>query len=172
MSISIACGRSRRARGLGGRKRIPGNSICPARSSISNKPRQTMSRGAPLACFHCQASQSFSDNLRRLAVGWSVINLRMKSISSAVTVRPRYLHSGILFAVWQSRNWNARGLAYFFYALTCRHTGGASASGFAAASSNCAWCARRVRAGSEPLGHHLKRPFDSRFVASQNPWPS
>ena len=55
---------------------------------------------------------------------------------------------------------------------TCRHTGGSSASGFAAASSNCAWCARRVRAGSEPLGHHLKRPFDSRFVASQNPWPS
>jgi hypothetical protein len=65
-----------------------------------------------------------------------------------------------------------KGVGVFFYALTCRHTGGASASGLAAASSNCAWCARRVRAGSEPLGHHLKRPFDSRFVASQNPWPS
>ena len=42
VSISIACGRSRRARGLGGRNRITGNSICPARCSISNKPRQTI----------------------------------------------------------------------------------------------------------------------------------
>src|ERR1017187_2978867 len=63
---------------------------------------------------HCHASQSFSDSLRRLAVGWSAIKLRMKSISSAVTVRPRYLPSGILSPVWQSQNWNARGLTYFF----------------------------------------------------------
>ena len=56
--------------------------------SISNRPRQTMSRSAPLACFHCQASQNFSDSLRRLAVGWSAINLRIKSISSAVTCGP------------------------------------------------------------------------------------
>ena len=26
---------------------------------------------APLACFHCQASQSISNSLRRLALGWS-----------------------------------------------------------------------------------------------------
>ena len=25
---------------------------------------------------------------------------------------------------------------------------------------------------SSPVGHHLKRPLDKRFVASQNPWPS
>jgi hypothetical protein len=56
-----------------------------------------------------------------------------------------------------------KGFRQFFYALTCRHTGGASASGFAAASSNCAWWARSVRAGSEPVGHHLKRPFDNRL---------
>jgi hypothetical protein len=113
VSISIACGRSRRARESGGRKRIAGNSISPARSSISNRPRQTISRGAPLACFHCQTSQSFSDSLRRLAVGWSVINLRMKSISSAVTVRPRYLHSGILCSVAESKL-ERKGLAYLF----------------------------------------------------------
>src|SRR4029453_13882500 len=57
---------------------------------------------------------SFSDSLRRLALGWSAINLRMKSISSLVTVRPRYLHSVILSPVWQSQSWNARGSAYFF----------------------------------------------------------
>jgi hypothetical protein len=31
---------------------------------------------------------------------------------------------------------------------------------------------RNVRAGSAPVGHHLNRPLDKRFVASQNPWPS
>ena len=61
---------------------------------------------------------------------------------------------------------------YVFYALTRRHSGGASASGLPAASSNCAWCARRTRAGSSPVGHQRNRPFDNRFVASQNPWPS
>src|ERR1017187_5022127 len=93
VSIGIACGRSRRARGLGGRKRITGNSICPARSSISNKPRQTIARDAPLACFHCQTSQSFSESLRRLALGFSAINWRIRLTSSAVSTRPRYLHS-------------------------------------------------------------------------------
>ncbi len=29
-----------------------------------------------------------------------------------------------------------------------------------------------LRVGSFPLGHHTNRPFDSRFWASQNPWPS
>ena len=29
-----------------------------------------------------------------------------------------------------------------------------------------------TRAGSSPVGHQRKRPFDKRFVASQNPWPS
>jgi hypothetical protein len=32
--------------------------------------------------------------------------------------------------------------------------------------------ARKVFAGSVPVGHHWKRPFDSRFVAIQNPCPS
>ena len=53
-----------------------------------------------------------------------------------------------------------------------RHGGGASASGLPAASSSCAWCARRVRAGSAPVGHHWNRPCDKRLVAIQNPWPS
>ena len=45
-------------------------------------------------------------------------------------------------------------------------------SGLPAANSNCAWCACNVRAGPVPVGHHLNLPFDNRFVASQNPWPS
>ena len=40
-----------------------GNSISPARWSISSSPRHTMSRNAPLACFHCQASQSCARQL-------------------------------------------------------------------------------------------------------------
>src|SRR5215472_657505 len=58
------------------------------------------------------------------------------------------------------------------YALTLRHTGAASVSGLPAARSNCAWCARSVFAGFASVGHHLKRPFDKRFVASQNPCES
>src|ERR1700722_1906159 len=59
-----------------------------------------------------------------------------------------------------------------FYEVTLRHTGAASVSGLPATRSNCAWWARSVFAGSAPVGHHLKRPFDNRFVASQNPCES
>src|SRR4030095_371083 len=48
---------------------------------------------APLACFHCHTSQSSSESLRRLAPGLSAINWRIRVTSSAVTTRPRYLHS-------------------------------------------------------------------------------
>ena len=56
-----------RASGLCGTNFTGGNSIWPARSSISSRPRHTMSRNAPLACFHCQASHSFFDSVRRLS---------------------------------------------------------------------------------------------------------
>src|ERR1700680_4129053 len=93
VAISIGAGVVRRTKGLRVRKRMGGNSISPARCSMSNKPRQTISHKAPLACFHCHTSQSFSESLRRLAPGFSAINWRMKATSSAVTTRPRYLHS-------------------------------------------------------------------------------
>ena len=32
--------------------------------------------------------------------------------------------------------------------------------------------ARNTRAGSSPVGHRRKRPFDNRLVANQNPCPS
>jgi hypothetical protein len=48
-------------------------------------------------------------------------------------------------------------------ALTRRHSGAASASGFPAAISNCAWCALSTRAGSSPVGHQRNRPFDNRL---------
>src|SRR5205823_886520 len=60
----------------------------------------------------------------------------------------------------------------FFYELTLRHTGAASVSGLPAARSNCAWWACSVLAGVAPVGRHLKRPFDNRFVAIQNPCES
>jgi len=93
VSISIGAGVVRRTKGLRVWKRMGGNSISPARCNMSNKPRQTISRKAPLACFHCHASQSFSESLRRLALGFSAINWRIEVTSSAVTTRPRYLHS-------------------------------------------------------------------------------
>ena len=93
VSMSIGAGVARRTKGLRVLKRMGGNSISPARCSMSNKPRQTISRKAPLACFHCHTSQSFSESLRRLALGFSAINWRIKVTSSAVTTRPRYLHS-------------------------------------------------------------------------------
>ena len=128
-----------------------------------------MSHGAPLACFHCHASHRSADNRRRLASGCAAMNARINKMSSAVTTLPRYLHSaGILRSVCQNRNRNAS----LFYELTLRHTGAASVSGLPATRSNCAWCARSVFAGVAPVGHHLKRPFDNRFVASQNPCES
>ena len=67
-------GRSRRTSGLWGTNFTAGSSICPARCSVSNRPRQTISRNAPLACFHCQTSHNFCDSLRRLARGWAAIS--------------------------------------------------------------------------------------------------
>ena len=128
-----------------------------------------MSHSAPLACFHCHASHKSADNRRRLAFGCAAMNARINIMSSAVTVLPRYLHSvGILRSVCQKQIRNVS----VFYELTLRHTGAASVSGLPATRSNCAWCARSVFAGTAPVGHHLKRPFDNRFVASQNPCES
>ena len=56
-----------------------------------------MSRKAPLACFHSQASHSFAGTASGgLLAGFSAINWRMKAISSVVTIRPRYLHSAAI----------------------------------------------------------------------------
>src|ERR1051325_11689994 len=104
VSMSIGGGVARTTNGLRVLKRTGGNSISPARCNMSNKPRQTIVRNAPLACFHCQISQSFSESLRRLAPGFSVIKRRIEAMSSAVTTRPRYLHSvGIADSVAESK---------------------------------------------------------------------
>jgi hypothetical protein len=133
------CGVTRRTKGLRVWKRMGGNSISPARCSMSNKPRQTIARKAPLACFHCHISQSFSESLRRLAPGFSAINWRIEVTSAPVTTRPRYLHSeAICRQCARAENGTQEFCCYFFQALTCRHTGAASTSGFPAASSNCA----------------------------------
>src|ERR1019366_4285137 len=55
----------------GGRRRTGGSAISPARSSINSRPRQTISRSAPLACFQFQASHSFRDKAQRLASGFA-----------------------------------------------------------------------------------------------------
>src|SRR6266699_623131 len=46
-----------------------GKAMCPARSRPSSNPRQTMSRGAPLTCFHPQASHRSKESRRRVAPG-------------------------------------------------------------------------------------------------------
>ena len=51
--------------------------------------RQIMSRSAPLACFHCQASHNSRDSFQRLSSGRSEMSCRMKAISSLVMFRPR-----------------------------------------------------------------------------------
>ena len=105
--------------------------------------------------------------------GFSAISWRMKVISSAVTTRPRYLHSdAICRQCARVRN----GTQVFFtnFLLACSGT-------------PCRWSFRVRIAGREqqlrlmrsqrprrfvPVGHHRKRPLDNRLVASQNPWPS
>ena len=59
-------GRSSATTGLGfaglpcGRRRTAGSSISPPRSSINSRPRQTMSRSTPLACFQIPGFTQFS----------------------------------------------------------------------------------------------------------------
>ncbi len=79
----------RRAKGFLGRLRIAGSSMCPARWSPSMRPRHTMSRRAPLGCRQFHASQSFFESSRRLALGCSAINCRMKVMSASVMFHPR-----------------------------------------------------------------------------------
>ena len=54
---------------IGAAQLTGGSVIWPARSSISSMPRHTMSRNAPLACRHCQASHTRVDSLRRHSSG-------------------------------------------------------------------------------------------------------
>ena len=49
-----------------------------------------MSRNAPLACRHCQASQSRTDNFQQLSPGWLSISARIYRMSSRLISRPRY----------------------------------------------------------------------------------
>ena len=138
VSISIGAGRSRSTSGLRVMKRTAGSSISPARCSISNRPRQTISRRAPLACFHCHASHTFADSFLRLMPGCSAMNRRRNVMSSGVMTRPRYFHStGICGQFARVKN-GTQAFCCFAYAVTRRHSGGASVSGLPAASSSCA----------------------------------
>src|SRR6266542_891045 len=112
--MSTGAGRRGRTRGLSEVCRTGGNSISPARCSINIKPRQTMSRGMPFVCFHCQASHSFADSARRLAPAFSETNRRMKAISSAVITRPRYFHSAAMGRSLTEAKPERKCLAQFF----------------------------------------------------------
>ena len=59
-------------------------------------------------------------------------------MSSALTARPRYLHSVGIRRSMPKLNLERKCQRDIFYALTRRHTGAAAASGLPAASSNCA----------------------------------
>ncbi|MFQ5620168.1 MAG: hypothetical protein ACE5FR_14485 [Rhodospirillales bacterium] len=48
--------------------------MSPARCRASIKPRQTMSRGTPLGWTQFQASHSFFERFRRLAVGCAAMS--------------------------------------------------------------------------------------------------
>jgi hypothetical protein len=45
-------------------------------------PRHTMSRSAPFACRHCQASHDLTESLRRLSFGYCSISARIKKITT------------------------------------------------------------------------------------------
>src|SRR5690348_13202213 len=148
----------------------------PARSSISNRLRHTMSRKAPLGCFHCQASHSFFDSVRWLWFGYAAISLHKYRMSSVVLTRPRYLSSAI-DEQYESVFLERKGVGMFFHshfnAFTRRHIGAARTRGTSpAAISNCPSYVSSPLAGPVASGHHTKRPRDNRFCASQYPCPS
>jgi hypothetical protein len=64
-----------------------------------------MSRKAPLACRHPQASHNFFDSVRRLSPGCTPINRRIYRMSAAVIFRPRYRNSvAAISATFSSMN--------------------------------------------------------------------
>ena len=82
--------------GYAARNSPAGNLIWPARSSMSNRPRHTMSRSAPLACLHCQASQSFGRERAPAFTAGARRSARLyKGCLPGVNTRPRYLSSAI-----------------------------------------------------------------------------
>ena len=58
------------------------------------------------------------------------------------------------------------------FQLTRRHTGAASALRVSRGKKQLRLVGLQVRVASLPVGHHTNRPFDNRFCAIQNPWPS
>ena len=61
----------------------------------------------------------------------------------------------------------------YFSAFTRRHIGAARTRDTSpAAISNCASYASSGLVRPVASGHHTNRPFESRFCASQYPWPS
>ena len=97
----------------GGWRRTGGSSISPVRSSINSRPRQTISRSAPLACFQSHSSHSFRDNAQRLASGLAAIKRRIDSMSARVKMRPRYFHSMAISIAAVCQRW-LRNASFFF----------------------------------------------------------
>src|ERR1700683_2275138 len=82
---------------------------------MSNRPRHTMSRHAPLACRHCPASQSLVDSVRRLAFGCCSISARIERISSWLIFRPRYLNSTVIEQQYELVFFGKQGVTPFFF---------------------------------------------------------
>ena len=127
----------------------------------------------PFACFHCQASHSFAESARRLAPAFSEINRRMKAMSSAVITRPRYFHCAAMGRSLPETKPERKSLAQFF----STHSPVATRAlllrpGYPLPLATALDELAAFGVGSFPLGHPTKRPFESRFCASQNPWPS
>src|ERR1017187_4745039 len=75
------------------RQRTGGNSISPARSSISSRPRHTTSRNAPLACFQPSASHNSRDSFQRLLWGCSRMNSlesNLLTVDRLTAIAPRF----------------------------------------------------------------------------------
>ena len=99
-----------------------------------------MSRKAPLACFHCQASHSFVDSLRRLSAGMRgdqlayIEDVFRADLPAAVPERqPSPSSMNLFFLERKGKN------VYFCAAFTRRHIGAARTRETSpAAISNCA----------------------------------
>ena len=115
-----------------------------------------MSRSAPLACRHCQASHSFVDSVRRLARGWAAISspyIEDVFVADVPAAIPELHHCNS--SMRRFFTGTQGGGMFLLHRFTRRHIGAARTRETSpAASSNCASYASSGLLPLPDSGHH------------------
>ena len=135
-----------------------------------------MSRSAPLVCRHCQASHRLVESVRRLSVGMRGDQLAYIEDVFRVISRPRYLNVSHRTSSMNLFFLERKGAECFLILLQRGH---APPHRRGSHPGNIPGRHQQLRlVGLQRFGRLARlrppanRPLDSRFCASQYPWPS